>query len=78
MIGAAIKVAKITTGEIEEDRGEPQSAAAELGRKGGKARAERMTPEQRAEAKRLARMRTLASKHGCSSREHIKCLIWRS
>jgi hypothetical protein len=40
VVGAAIKVAKIATGEIEEDRDEPQSAAAELGRKGGKARAD--------------------------------------
>jgi hypothetical protein len=34
VVGAAIKVAKIATGEIEEDTDEPQSAAAELGRKG--------------------------------------------
>jgi hypothetical protein len=54
VVGAAIKVAKIATGEIEEDADEPQSAAAELGRKGSKARAEKMTPEQRAEAARKA------------------------
>jgi hypothetical protein len=54
VVGAAIKVAKIATGEIEEDTNEPQSAAAELGRKGGKARAEKMTPEQRTEAPRKA------------------------
>lgn len=57
VIGAAIKVAKIATGEIEEDIGPDDGkdkAAAELGRRGGKARAERMTPEQRAEAARRA------------------------
>jgi hypothetical protein len=36
VVGAAIKVAKIATREIEEDTDEPQSAAADLGRKGGK------------------------------------------
>jgi hypothetical protein len=47
-------VAKIATGEIEKDTDEPQSAAAELGRRGGKARAEKMTPERRAEVARKA------------------------
>jgi hypothetical protein len=57
VVGNAIKVAKIATGEIEEDFGPDEGkdkAAAELGRKGGKARAERMTAEQRAEAARKA------------------------
>jgi hypothetical protein len=53
-IGRAIKVAKIATGEIEDDRDELSSAAAELGRKGGKKRAENMTPERRAEIARKA------------------------
>jgi hypothetical protein len=40
VIGAAIRVARIATGEIEEDlTPEPRSAAAELGSKGRKARA---------------------------------------
>jgi hypothetical protein len=52
-IGRAVMVAKIAAGEIEEDR-ELSSAAAELGRKGGKARAERMSPERRAEIARKA------------------------
>lgn len=47
-IGRAIMVAKIATGEVEEDR-ELSSAAAELGRKGGKKRAENMSPERRKE-----------------------------
>ncbi|HEY9537184.1 MAG TPA: hypothetical protein VIS03_06270 [Kiloniellaceae bacterium] len=55
MIGAAVKVAKIATGEIEDETGEkPASAAAELGRRGGKARAKKMPPERRAEIARKA------------------------
>ena len=57
VIGNAVRVMEIATGqrdeEYEVDRGKDQ-AAAELGRQGGKARAERMTPEQRAEAARKA------------------------
>jgi hypothetical protein len=56
-IGRAVMVAKIATGEIEEDR-ELSSAAAELGRKGGKKRAENMTPQRRKEiAKKAAEKR---------------------
>ena len=55
VIGAAVKVMQIATGEIEEvtDDGK-NKAAVELGRKGGKARAEKMTPEQRSEIARKA------------------------
>jgi hypothetical protein len=50
-------IAKIATGEIEDER-ELSSAAAELGRKGGKKRAENMSPERRAEiAKKAAAAR---------------------
>jgi general stress protein YciG len=49
-------VAKIATGEIEDER-ELSSAAVELGRKGGKARAAKMTPERRAEIARKAAAR---------------------
>ncbi|MCW2310280.1 RNA-binding protein [Rhodobium gokarnense] len=56
VIGAAIKVAKIATGEesdeIEDDGKDP--AAKALGTKGGKARAEKLTPEQRKEIARKA------------------------
>lgn len=52
-IGAAVMIGRIATGEIE-DEGELSSAAAELGRKGGKARAAKMTPERRAEIARNA------------------------
>ncbi len=55
VIGAAVKVAKIATGEIEEATDDGKSkAAVELGRKGGKARAAKMTPERRAEIARKA------------------------
>jgi len=57
VIGAAVMVAKIATGEIEESEA-PLSAAQELGRKGGAARAKAMTSERRAEiAKRAAAKR---------------------
>jgi hypothetical protein len=46
-------VAKIATGEVEDGR-ELSSAAAELGRKGGKARAEKLSPERKAEIARKA------------------------
>lgn len=61
--GAAVKVMKIATGEIEEDEDTDKDsgknrAAVELGRrggkKGGKARWANLTPEQRSEAASLA------------------------
>jgi hypothetical protein len=53
-------VAKIATGEIEDKR-ELSSAAAELGRKGGRARAARMSPERRKEiAQNAAKLRWAA------------------
>lgn len=59
-IGAAIRVARIATGEEPEtieDDGKDKNAQA-LGKKGGKARAESMTPERRAEiAKKAAKAR---------------------
>ena len=59
-IGAAVMVGRIATGEEEDTLTETQltSAAAELGRKGGQARARNMTPERRAEiAKKAAAKR---------------------
>lgn len=54
-IGLAVLVGKIATGEVEDERDEKlSSAAAEMGRKGGKARAESMTPERRAEIAKAA------------------------
>ena len=56
VIGAAVKVMQIATGEIVEDVGDDgkNKAAVELGRKGGKARAEKLSKERRAEIARLA------------------------
>jgi hypothetical protein len=60
-IARAVKVMRILTGEEPEDYGNAPAknqAAAELGRKGGKKRAESMTPERRAEiAKKAAAKR---------------------
>ena len=50
----ATMVATIAPGEIEDEREDLTSAAAQLGRKGGKARAAAMTPERRAEIARKA------------------------
>jgi hypothetical protein len=57
VIGAAVMVARIATGEIEEKLPE-RSAAAEMGAKGGKARADALTKKQRtAIAKKAAATR---------------------
>lgn len=56
VIGNAVKIARIATGEEEDfppDDGKDK-AAQQLGRKGGKARAEAMTPERRAEIAKAA------------------------
>jgi hypothetical protein len=65
VIGAAIKVAKIATDEIEDDKNEDgkNKAAAELGRNGGKARSEKMSPERRTEIAREAAKVRWAAKH---------------
>ncbi len=49
VIGAAIMVAKIATGEIEDSCGNAPNRA-----KGGKARAKALTPKQRAEIAKTA------------------------
>jgi len=56
-IGRAVLIGRIATGEVEDDREALSSAAAELGRKGGKKRAENMTPERRKEIAREAARR---------------------
>ncbi len=55
-VGAAVMVARIATGEAEEEYTDDgkNKAAVELGRKGGKARAKKLTPEQRSEIARKA------------------------
>ena len=56
VIGNAVRVMQIATGEAEEeyeDDGKDPAAKA-LGAKGGKARAMKLTPEQRSETARAA------------------------
>ena len=53
-IGRAVMVAKIATGEIEDEREAMSSAAAELGRRGGAKRAANLSPERRREIARQA------------------------
>ena len=64
VIGNAVHVMKIATGEIVEDfpsNDGKDKAAQALGRKGGQRRAESMTPERRAEiARNAARLRWAA------------------
>lgn len=55
-VGLAVMVGRIATGEIEDtsvDDGKDPAAKA-MGKKGGAARAARMTPERRAEIARAA------------------------
>lgn len=53
VIGAAIMIAKIATGEITESQ-KVKSAAAELGSKGGKARANALSKKKRSEIAKMA------------------------
>ena len=60
VVGNAVRVAQIATGEIEEtvEDDSKDKAAQELGRKGGKARAEALTKKRRQEiAKKAAAKR---------------------
>lgn len=57
VIGAAIKVARIATGEEEDAPPPPDGkdpAAVSMGKRGGAARAAAMTPERRAEIAKAA------------------------
>lgn len=54
VIGAAIMVAKIATGEIEEKSGASAEGKRQGGKRGGPARAASLTPQQRAEIASLA------------------------
>lgn len=56
VIANAVKVMRIATGEEQEDLTDDgkDAAAVSLGRKGGKARAKKMSPERRAEIARAA------------------------
>ena len=58
VVGAAVMVGKIATGELAETVARPKSAAAELGSKGGKARAEKLSAAKRRQiAKKAAKAR---------------------
>ena len=63
VIANAVKVMRIATGEEPEEIDTPEKegkdpAAVSMGKRGGKARAEKMTPERRAEiAKKAAEKR---------------------
>ena len=58
VIGAAVKVMRIATGEEAEVLDAFKSAAAELGSRGGKARAKSLSKKKRAEiAKKAAKKR---------------------
>tara|TARA_R110000868_G_scaffold104337_3_gene287359 strand:- start:860 stop:1093 length:234 start_codon:yes stop_codon:yes gene_type:complete len=60
VIGAAVMVAKIATGEVDDEAPNDgkNKAAQELGRLGGKARAEKLSKKQRSEiAKKAAAKR---------------------
>lgn len=46
-IGRAIHIAKIATGEVEDEREAASSAAAQLGSLGGKARARKLSETER-------------------------------
>ena len=52
VIGAAVKIMRIATGEETEDAAPVASAAAQLGKLGGAARAKKLTAEQRSEIAR--------------------------
>jgi hypothetical protein len=54
VIGNAVHVMRIATGEIEEGGNTETKAAAALGKRGGKARAASLTPKQRSEIARIA------------------------
>lgn len=53
VIGNAVKVMQIATGEIEEDTSDNEHARRD-GKKGGKARAKALTPKQRSEIASIA------------------------
>ena len=58
VIGTAVKVAKIATGEVEDETMAGKEYAQKGGLKGGAARAQRLTPKQRsAIAKKAAQAR---------------------
>jgi hypothetical protein len=64
VIGAAVRVMKIATGEEAEDAPSPATAAATLGKLGGAARAKALTPERKVEIARKGAAKRWAQKFG--------------
>jgi hypothetical protein len=62
VIGNAVKVMRIATGDETEDTPSTASAAAQLGKLGGAARARNLTAERRAEIARNAAAKRWGSK----------------
>lgn len=56
-IGRAVLIAKIATGEVEDEREAASSAAAQLGSLGGKARATALDPQKRREIAQKAALK---------------------
>lgn len=54
VIGNAVRVMEIATGQAEEEFEGKDKAAQQLGRKGGKARAKKLTAKQRSDIARTA------------------------
>ena len=71
VIGNAVKVMRIATGEEQEELAATRDAAAELGRRGGEARARTLTASQRSEiAKKAASSRWKKSPVARDEKEH--------
>ena len=71
-IGLAVMIGRIATGEIEDEREALSSAAAQLGSKGGKARARILTSAERAAiAKKAANHRWKKADLAPESEEEI-------
>lgn len=66
MIGAAVMMTRIPTGEVTDKPGDDEKdhSAKALGAKGGKARAEKLTAEQRAAIAKAGAENALAGKVG--------------
>ena len=67
VIGAAVKVMRIATGEEADEREATASAAVQLGKLGGAALAKAMTPERRAQIAKKAASKPLTVVGGLSA-----------
>jgi hypothetical protein len=63
VIGAAIMVAKIATGELTDDIPTGKEHTRKGGKRGGKARAKKLTPEERSEIARRAALARWKKSH---------------